>query len=623
MKPGVLARKQRIAKLLSRGELGEARAQCRKLCKQAPKDIDGWFLLGAVSGSLGDYDAATECCRKVIRLSPGHVQAHYNLAIALRDSGHPEGALKVLSKLRKLDPSHRDTRSTLGNLLISMGRYSDAEEVFLDALKEHPDDPEFFACLASAMQTKGQLGAASSWYRKALDLDIKNRPGVLDNLASVYCGQGKFEESLKFYREALAESPSDPRIYSNLLLTSHYSEQVDPVGLYEMHRRWPGNHSGSSIRFDHSRRDRDPDRKLRIGYVSSDFREHSVAYFIEPVMSAHKRSAFEVYCYHNSLKSDRITERLQAVTDGWCVCEKLDDATLARRIYEDEIDILVDLNGHTAGGRLPVFCMRPAPVQVTYLGYPNTTGANGVDYRLTDACADPEGEDQFYSEKLLRLPSFLCYQPPDECPPVSSSPAEKNGFVTFGSFNNLAKLNKGVVDQWCRILHLVAGARLLLKNPSFTDNATVEYYRALFDERGIEEERVELIGFTKTTAEHLEMYSRIDIALDTYPYNGTTTTCEALWMGVPVISQCGDVHRARVGKSLLTLINAEDWLSDTSEEYIERAVRLAGDIPGLVELRRTMRARLENSALMDADGFVAGLELAYREMWVDYVSDRR
>ena len=361
-----------------------------------------------------------------------------------------------------------------------------------------------------------------------------------------------------------------------------------------------------------------PERRLRIGYVSGDLRYHSVAFFIAPVIEQHDRENFEITCYANVARPDANTERLEALCDRWRDVASLGDAEVAAWIRRDEIDILVDLSGHTVGNRLPVFARKPAPVQVTYLGYPNTTGLDGMDYRLTDSQADPVGmTESLHSESLVRLEhGFLCFQPLEACPAIRDPDASDAATeITFGSFNELLKVTPTTVAAWCQILDRVPGSRLLIKGTTLGDEGTRQIVLDRFREHGIDAGRVRLIGRTRTLEEHLELYNGIDVALDTYPYNGTTTTCEALWMGVPVVTRCGKVHASRVGSSLLARVGLDDLVAGDESEYIEKAVALAEDVVRRRRLRGELRDRMRESPLMASTAFTRALESAYREMW--------
>jgi predicted O-linked N-acetylglucosamine transferase (SPINDLY family) len=365
---------------------------------------------------------------------------------------------------------------------------------------------------------------------------------------------------------------------------------------------------------------RDKDRRLRIGYVSPDFREHSVNYFFEPVLMAHDNNNFEIYCYANVKKPDDVTRRLQAAAGHWTSIVNLDDAEAAELIRKDRIDILVDLAGHTKDNRLLVFGYRPAPVQVTWLGYPNTTGMQSLDYRLTDEIADPAGTaDNLHSEKLVRLePGFLCYKPYEPAPDVSPLPCTKTGNTTFGSFNSLIKITPEVVKLWSKILHTIPLSRLLLKSSRLTDQQHKERCLEMFADERIEPGRLELCEWQKNKEDHLKLYDKIDIGLDPFPYNGTTTTFEALWMGVPVVTMLGDMHAGRVGASIMNQVGLGELVADTAENYVKLVVSLAKKYDRLAVLRSGLREQMRNSGIMDSKLFTEKLENEYRKMWIKW-----
>lgn len=366
--------------------------------------------------------------------------------------------------------------------------------------------------------------------------------------------------------------------------------------------------------------DRSPDRRLRIGYVSSDFRQHSVGYFIEPVLAHHDHGRFEIFCYSDHFQEDEVTERLKSHADHWRRLVGLSDEQAANQIRADQIDILIDLVGHMGGNRLLVFARKPAPIQVTWLGYPNTTGLSAMDYRLTDGFADPPGTtEHLHSEKLIRLPEcFSCYRPLSDAPEISELPAREKRYVTFGSFNNQAKITPEVIAVWARILQSILGSHLTLKNPALGDETTQQMVQNSFAELGITPERLELLGHDPSQRLHLERYRSIDIGLDPFPYNGATTTCEALWMGVPVVTLAGKTHAGRVGVSQLSNLGLTELIGHTPEEYVAVAMRLSADLERLSALRTELRSRMAGSPLMDGPRFTKNLEEACLTMWKEW-----
>ena len=439
-------------------------------------------------------------------------------------------------------------------------------------------------------------------------------------MGDAYLVEGRIEEALSAYRRVIELRPEQKGDYTLMLFTMNYSSAFSQEQLYQAHIKYEKQYV-SEFLMNTKPHDNDcsADRKLKVGYVSPDFRTHSVAYFFEPILSQQDKDAFDIYCYANVAKPDETTDRLRRYASHWLDISGLTDEEVAGQIRKDSIDILIDLAGHTDKPSLIIFAYKPAPVQVTYLGYPNTTGLSSIDYRLTDGFSDPEGQDQFYSEELIRLTrGFLCYRPPTNSPELSTLPMTLTRHVTFGSFNNLAKMVPEVITLWSQLLRVIPESRLIVKNFSLRDETICEYYMTQFVQHGVGREQVELIGWLPNKDDHLKLYGRIDIGLDTFPYNGTTTTCEAMWMGVPVITLCGDRHAARVGNSLLHQVGLEELIAQTEDEYIEIAKQLVNDTGRLKELREGMRERMLNSPLCDEEGFTRQLEQAYREMWAKW-----
>jgi predicted O-linked N-acetylglucosamine transferase (SPINDLY family) len=620
-KQNILSRtkKKQALALIQANRLEEAKVLLVRLCATERRDIDLWLMLGTLNGKLGLHAEAAEALRQATVLQPAHAEAHYNLGIALREQGRHTDAIPEFQATIAIKSDHAEAWNSLAHAFMVLGQTDDATGAFKQALTFDPGRPDWHSNLGFVYQMRGQLEEAIRCFRAAQRL----RPSltsIYQNLGSALCAQGKYQEAIDSLRTGLRLNPGDATTRSNLLLTLNYLPDQNPETILQEHRTW-GEQQGrlSAQRAVHAN-SRDPDRRLRVGYVSPDFRSHSVACFIEPLLAVHDAAQIEAFCYADVARPDSVTARLKALAAQWRDTTRLTDAQLADLVRADNIDILVDLSGHTAGSRLRVFAYKPAPVQVTYLGYPNTTGLPAIDYRLTDAIADPVSQDVFYTEKLVRLPGcFLCYQPPTDSSAVAPLPAATTGTITFGSFNNLAKINADVIAAWARIVTSVPGARLLVKNPSLTDPPTRERYYEMFAEQGLPRERIDLTGNTPTRAEHLAMYGRVDIALDTFPYNGTTTTCEALWMGVPVITLAGQIHASRVSASLLTSLGRQDWMATGVEDYIELARRMAGDIEKLKQLRNALREQMQASSLCEPLAFACKVERAYREMWREWV----
>jgi len=565
------------------GRLDEAAAMYRRVIGTAPQSAAAQNNLGNVLVSLGRRAEAEACFRRVLVLEPGAALAHSNLANVLRELGRNTEAETSAREAIHLDPGLPEAHNNLGTALQAQGRAFDSVASLRRAVELRPAYREAHNSLGNSLKDMGRLAEAEHSFLRALELD-----------------------------------PNDRDARSNFLLLLNYTSAHSRAKVHVEHLEWARRHEAplASRRSVHANR-HDPDRRLRIGYVSGDFRRHSVAYFIEPVLAHHDRTAFEVHCYANVALPDRMTGRLLGLADRAHDIAGVGDAEAARLIREDGIDLLVDLSGHTAGNRLGLFAMQPAPVQSTYLGYPNTTGLGAIGWRITDVHADPPGDgDEFHSERLLRLPgSFLSFQPPPDAPAVQPPPSKVNGFITFGSFNVLPKVTPEVVRAWAGILLRVPRSRLLLKALGLGDPGSRAHVIEAFGREGVDAGRVTVLPAEATLKAHLARYGEFDIALDPFPFNGTTTTLEALWMGVPVVALAGDRHSARVSAGILSNAGLEDLVSHDVEGYIDTAALLAGDTVRLAELRRTMRDRIAASPLMDRPGFMQALEAGYRRMW--------
>ncbi|MCX7933804.1 MAG: glycosyltransferase [Planctomycetota bacterium] len=559
------------------------------------------------------------CYRQCVKRKPDFVEAWFCLARCLLILSEGEAALSCLEKAVSAQPANVDILLKAAGELLGRERGEWALKFLEQALALAPEDPRLLEAKAGAWSFIGDFEQAAVWAERALEL-APSLSLARNVRAGVFYKMGDAASALEHYSLALQHQPGADFIWSNKLFMMNYLE-MPPTQQCEEHKQW----GEFFLRKYQAQRPRlrnvlDAERRLRLGYVSPDFRQHSVAYFIAPVLLAHDRGACEVYCYSNVLKPDKFTERIKSFDVVWRDISAVGDAAAAALIAADQIDILIDLAGHTSHNRLPIFALQPAPVQITYLGYPATTGLETIAYRLTDSLADPPGmTEHLYVERLLRLdPCFLCYNPLKDAPAPSPPPAVKRGAITFGSFNNIAKVSDACIALWADVLRAVPGATLLLKNEGLSYASARDNILRRFAGRGIEEQRLRLVGHMPNILHHLAAYEEIDIALDTWPYHGTTTTCEALWMGVPVITLAGNIHAARVGVSLLTNAGLAELVAQTPEQYVALAVSLAADQERLAHLRQEMRARLSKSPLLDMKSFTRRLEDAYRVCWRDY-----
>ena len=515
-----------------------------------------------------------------------------------------------------LRPELAEAHSNLGAAFKDQGKLQEAVAQFERALLINPELSEAHSNLGTALQALGTLDRAVEQFERALSL----KPDFAEarsNLGAALKDQGKVDAALMQFERALVVKPDFVTAHSNMLFCSLYDERLSANQLFVAHQEWDLRHGRSTQQPQAYINTRLAERRLKVGYVSGDFRQHSVAWFLLPLLMAHDHRVVEVFCYAEVKRPDDVTELFKALADHWRTTVGMSDETVAAQIAADGIDILVDLAGHTAGNRLMVFARKPAPIQVTWLGYPSSTGLSAIDYRLVDAVTDPEDDvTSVSSEKLVRLDdSFLCYGPPMEAPLPIPPPALKSGTITFGSFNNPTKYSAATIETWVKLLNRMPSARLLLKGLPFSDASIRASYLARFTERGVPSQQITLLGPTPDRAGQLAHYHQIDIALDPFPYNGTTTTCEALWMGVPVVGLRGDRHSARVGASLLTSIGLDELVAQDIEGYLDIAVRLAHDQSRLAKLRATLRARMAASPLCDSHSFARKMEGAYRSMW--------
>lgn len=616
-------KKQRALALFQNRRFAEAAKLYAEICQIDPRDAQAWCALSTIYGCLNDHVAAMRCAQQAIEIDPGYADAHNNLSSAYRAQGLHEHAEASARQALKSAPNHASALLNLGHAARTLNRLTEAVAAYEYARELNPRDAEIYVGLGLARTAQLRYDEAISHYQQALRLK-PDFAAAYNALGAALGAIGNDNAAVAAYRNAVASAVGDdPTIeisHHNMLFTLSYALGAHAHTVFAEHVKW-GQRYASVPPYRHERLSTELNRPLRVGYVSADLRQHSVGYFIEPILANHDHSAFEVFCYANMANPDAKTEQLQSMKVHWRSIYGKVDAEATELIRSDQIDILVDLSGHTMGNRLTVFACKPAPVQVTYLGYPNTTGLPQMDFRLTDTLSDPPGQEKFHTETLVSLPhGFLCYQPPSDAPPVEPPPVTHSGHITFGSFNALHKINQTGLDLWSAILQETPGSRLILKNKALRDAPTRERYLARLAEGGISADRVELLGWVASSADHLALYHRLDIALDTFPYCGTTTTCEALWMGVPVVTLAGTRHIERVGLSLLTRVGLPELAAADRNEYVRIATELARDVDRLAALRSELRERVRQSPLCDAEGFTHSLEATYRQMWRDWIA---
>jgi predicted O-linked N-acetylglucosamine transferase (SPINDLY family) len=584
------ARVNRVAALIEMNQLDGTLAEARALTQLAPHSAEAFGNLGNVLLRLDSKQEALVCFQRALEIRPGYPEAHFNLAIL-------QGATAELAK-------------ALGYLE--------------KQIKERGPTAFRFALLASAYQGDGQLGKAEACCKKALELDSENLAALM-TLAATLSAAGNPTASIDVYRSAQKIHPGHPGLGSNINFESNYLPFLSRAEIFQRHSDWAQQHEipllNGSNRLPVSAA---VERKLRIGYVSGDFCSHPVGYLLSDVVQHHDSTAFEIVCFSTSLRPDDLSERIQQTAGEWIDVSLLDSDALDARLREARVDVLIDLSGHTAFNRLLAFARRPAPVQATWIGYFHSTGMSSIDYFITDPHTSPVGSGQLFSEIPVFLPhTRFCYAPPDYAPTVTCLPAQRDGKVTFGSFNRLAKISDRVLDAWAAILRLVPNGRLVLKSAPFSEETICKHYLAQLGDRGIAADRIEL----RSASGHRDMlaeYGDIDIALDTFPFNGGMTTLEALWMGVPVVTIAGDTVVSRQTVSALANLGlAEELAFDSVVAYVDGAVALAQKPARLAELRSELRPRMAASPLRDSEAFTRDLEALYRRMWGAWCDGKR
>jgi predicted O-linked N-acetylglucosamine transferase (SPINDLY family) len=546
----------------------------------------------------------------------------YREGIALGEQSRFDEAAAVYRQALALDPSLAEAHNNLGRVLEIRGDSAGAAECYRRSIGLKPRLPHPCINLGNLLQRRNDLDAALGQYQEALARD----PAIWEaqnNLANILLERGEHEAALRAFARAVQLRPDDPIPASNALNCGIYALADSPERLLQEYRAW-GRRFAEPLRAEipqHANQP-DPQRRLRIGYVSPDFRKHAMGYFIEPILEHHDAAKFEVTCYNNWPRPDPMTARFRKLSHRWRDIAFVADADLAQTVAADGIDLLVDLAGHTSDNRLLLFARKPSPVQFTFLGYPNTTGVAAIDYRITDALADPPGmTDAYYTERLLRLPASLwCYRAPDSAPDVGPLPGRATGWVTFGSFNGFHKITAAVIDVWARLLTRVAGSRLVMI--TVAEGEAQRRLREAFGARGIGTGRLELYPRLSVDG-YFAMRNRVDIALDPFPVNGGTTTCDSLWMGVPTVTLAGRVFVSRAGVSLLTNVGLPELIARNLDEYVEIAAGLAANPATLESMRSGLRTRMRGSPLCDAPRFVAGLERLYRDAWAGWCAARR
>jgi predicted O-linked N-acetylglucosamine transferase (SPINDLY family) len=617
LKPGLAAAHANLAHIYrDSGRPDDAIASCRLALRHQPELLAAQSMLGLLLFAQGQLAEAAASFRRELKLRPDYANTLSRLGAALQGSGNAAEAEACYRRALALQPGHADALANLTVLVLDANRLDEADALCRQALQSNGNDARALATLGDIRQQQGQLDEAEGFYRQAIGVS-PGQPVTLNNLASLLFHQGRLEEAVAAARQALALNPAYRLARTSILLALQYMDSISPAELFAEHRRF-AEYCEAPLKPHWRKHDnsRDPRRRLRIGYVSPDLRDHPVAHFIEPVLANHDRRKVEVYGYYTHNINDATNARLSILFDHWRPSAGLSDEALAERIRKDRIDILIDLAGHTALNSLMVFARKPAPVQMTWLGYPGTTGLDAMDYRLTDALLDPPGvTEAWHSETLLRLPASAVFSPVHDSPPVNRLPAFDAGHITLACLNNPVKISPTVLRLWARILTALPTARLLLGN--VTSKASAQRLLGMFAEAGIPAERLELLP-RLPLPDYLALHHRIDIALDPFPYGGGTTTLYSLWMGVPVVSLTGPTTASRHGASILARAGLPELITDSADDYVKRVVELTQDLPGLDALRQSLRGRNTGTTQTGAVDLTRALEDMFAGIWKEY-----
>ena len=565
----------------------------------------------------GEFGEAERLYRSILHEQPEHPATLHLLGHLLTLQGKTGEAVTVLARAGALLPGDADVSFNLARALQQEGRFAAAEQALRSAVAARPGFVAAWLSLAGAMNEADRLDEAEDCFRRALELE----PGFAEahyNYGNLLHREGCIRDAISHYRAAVDLKPDFVRAHSNLVYALNFSGEFSPEEIFREHCEWARRHTEplTALARPHAN-PRTTDRLLRIGYVSANFRDHAVSYFFEGTLVHHDPERFLVHCYSDVERPDAHTGRLRRAAGAWRDIAGSDDNAVAELVRRDGIDILIDLSGHTDNHRLLMFARKPAPVQVTWNGYANTTGMSAMDYRITDALADPPGmTEHLHSEKLVRLPEiYMAFTPPAASPDVSAAPEIKSGHVTLGSMNALSKVTPQVIAVWSAILRAVPSARLLMC--TVPAGRTSDRVIREFARHGVDRTRLELLP-KLPFQQFLAAHSRIDVALDPFPFSGTTTTCQTLWMGVPVITLAGKSHVSRVGVTMLSSVGLEQCVAADENDYTEKAVALASNASRLQEMRGAMRERMRSAPLTNAARLTRFLEDAYRKMWEDY-----
>jgi predicted O-linked N-acetylglucosamine transferase (SPINDLY family) len=607
--------------------LQDAIARFRTALALCPDFAEAHVNLGVALEQNEEFAEAALCYERALAIEPLNPLGHLNLGIVLEKQGNLNEAVRQYRRLLALRPELAEGHRRLGMALSALSQWDAAEPALREAARLEPGNLHTHYHWGISLQKTRRLCEAEEVYRRTLwredaasrgnaGTDRTIRARLLNELGNVLLELGRPEEAVECFRQAVLADPADAGAHSNWAYAMHYCPETTQRDILAVANEWGKRHGPESLHSAPPMGDDlspTPERRMRIGYVAPDVGRHPARFFFEPVLECHDRSRFEVFVYAEMKAEDDDATRWSHLCEHWLAIGGTDDAAVAERIRWDRIDVLVDLMGHSGWHRLKVFARRPAARQATWMGYPSTTGLPAMDWRITDAIVDPPGSEAFNSEKLLRLPRvYQCYKPSPGSPDVNELPMTSNRFVTFGCLNNPCKVTPKVIETWAKILEAVAGSRLVVLFNGREREAAAT--RSRFAAAGTNVRRLILIPRVPLRLEYLKLYHRIDISLDPFPYNGCTTSCDSLWMGVPVVTLCGETTVSRVGAMLLEAVGLNELVAETLERYVAIARSLAADIQRLRDLRRQLRNSMSESPLGDARTFIGNLEAAFQKI---------
>jgi protein O-GlcNAc transferase len=604
--------------LQQQGKLAEAAVCFESTLTLRPDFHDAHVALGIVQQMLGQQQQAMQHYAYVLQRNPQHVDALYNLALAYQAQNDQEKSISCYRQALTQAPDYVPVLLNLGNALLDRGDYAEAATCYRKILASHPQDGRALGNLGNALKTSGDLNAAITSLRKAADAHPAFAHVHYANLGAVQKDLGQHDAAVASLRKALEKRPDYAEAQSNLLYTLSQSPEFKPAE-YLAEARSYGKQLAAQVRPYRAWRTTGAKASLKVGLVSGDLKHHPVGFFLESLLAELDPARVRLVAYTTARFSDAVTERLKSFFQEWHIIAGLSDAEAAQQIHQDAIDILIDLSGHTAHNRLPLFAWKPAPVQVTWLGYFASTGVPGMDYLLADPRSVPESHSQDFTEQICYLPETrLCFTPPSaaESLPITPLPAKQNGYITFGNYQVLTKINDEVLRVWARVLQALPQSRLRVQNTQFKMQSIQREFLQRLANAGIGPDRVQLEGPLRRE-DYLNTYAQVDMLLDTFPFPGGTTTCEALWMGVPTLTLEGETLLARQGASLLACAGLEDWIARDADEYVHKAVAFAADIESLAHLRQQLRPQILASPLCDAARFARNFEAALWGMWQD------